>query len=72
MSDRRSEQEFIPAKTLIVTCRSIKPGVPLKWLDAGWADFRQTERISLIYALLVFCLNKTGPNKTGDPKAACL
>ena len=54
MSDRQTERDPIPPKTLIVPCKTLKPGASLGWLVAGWADLIQAKRISLIYGLLIF------------------
>ena len=42
---------------MIVPCRSLKTGVAFDWLRAGWKDFGNARRISLIYGFFVFLVS---------------
>jgi len=42
---------------MIVPCRSLATGVAFSWLRAGWNDFTNAIKISLIYGLFVFMVS---------------
>ncbi len=44
-------------QTLIAPCRELAPGAPLRWLQAGWRDYRAVPGISLGYGLFVFVVS---------------
>jgi uncharacterized membrane protein len=48
------EPRLRPARSY---ARPLAPGAALRWLGAGWADFRQSPAESLIYGLAVFALS---------------
>ena len=57
MNEKNLQQPPIPPKTMIVPCRSLKPGAAFGWLRAGWSDFRNAPGISLMYGLFVFLVS---------------
>lgn len=38
-------------------CRRLDVGAPLRWLAAGWRDYRASLRVSLTYGLIVFTVS---------------
>ncbi|MBS3747813.1 MAG: DUF2189 domain-containing protein [Wenzhouxiangellaceae bacterium] len=38
-------------------CRRLDPGAPLRWLAAGWRDYRASLPVSLGYGLIVFAVS---------------
>ena len=38
-------------------CRRLAAGSPLRWLAAGWRDYRASPRVSLAYGLIVFAVS---------------
>ncbi|MGM0659253.1 MAG: DUF2189 domain-containing protein [Pseudomonadota bacterium] len=38
-------------------CRRLDPGAPLRWLAAGWRDYRASVPVSLGYGLIVFAVS---------------
>ncbi len=57
MNEKNLQQPPIPPKTLIVPCRSLKPGAAFGWLRAGWSDFKKAPGISLMYGFFVFLVS---------------
>jgi len=57
MNNNKDPQEFIPPKTHLVPCRSLKTGAAFEWLEAGWEDFRKAKVISLAYGFFVFLVS---------------
>ena len=42
---------------MIVPCRELSAGVSIAWLRAGWSDFRNAKKVSLIYGTAVFLIS---------------
>ncbi len=57
MNNKKDEKEYIPPKTMLVPCRSLPAGSAFGWLKAGWADFINARKISLIYGFFVFLVS---------------
>jgi uncharacterized membrane protein len=57
MNDKKNPEDFIPPKTMIVPCRSLEAGVSFEWLRAGWVDFKNAKKLSLIYGFFVFLVS---------------
>jgi uncharacterized membrane protein len=57
MNNNKDPQDFIPPKTHLVPCRSLKTGAAFEWLEAGWKDFRKAKGISLAYGFFVFLVS---------------
>jgi len=57
MTEQANQRNHIPPKTLIVPSRSLSTGAAFEWLRAGWIDFRNAPRVSLIYGFFVFLLS---------------
>ena len=57
MTDKINPNEYIPPKTLIVPCRTLKTGAAFKWLRAGWDDFNKAKSVSLVYGFFVFLVS---------------
>ncbi|MGB7452617.1 MAG: DUF2189 domain-containing protein [Lysobacterales bacterium] len=57
MNEENKQPKTIPAKTLIVPCRSLDTGAAFGWLRAGWIDFTKAKGISLAYGLFVFLIS---------------
>jgi uncharacterized membrane protein len=57
MTDKPAEPDYIPPKTLIVPNRPLSAGVAFGWLRAGWVDFRNAQRVSLVYGFFVFLVS---------------
>jgi len=57
MNNKLDQREPIPPKTMVVPCRTLSTGVAFEWLGAGWNDFKNALRISLVYGLFVFLVS---------------
>jgi len=57
MNDKQSQRTPITPKTMIVPSRSLDTGAAFGWLRAGWNDFRNAKRISLVYGFFVFLVS---------------
>jgi uncharacterized membrane protein len=57
MTDKIDPNNYIPPKTLIVPCRTLKAGAAFEWLRAGWGDFKKAKSISLLYGFFVFLVS---------------
>ena len=57
MNNNKDPKEFIPPKTHLVPCRSLKTGAAFEWLRAGWTDLRKAKGISLAYGFFVFIVS---------------
>lgn len=57
MTVKPDQPDYIPPKTLIVPNRPLKTGAAFQWLRAGWVDFRNAQRVSLIYGFFVFLVS---------------
>jgi len=57
MNNKQDPLKAIPPKTLIVPGRNLDTGAAFGWLQAGWKDFRNAMRISLVYGLFVFLVS---------------
>jgi uncharacterized membrane protein len=44
-------------RPFVAPCRDIEPLAPLRWLRAGWADFRRGLRLSLVYGFFAFIVS---------------
>ena len=45
------------ARPFVVPCASLDSGAPLRWLKAGWRDFRAWPRISIAFGFLTFVVS---------------
>jgi len=54
MNQQSDQPEPLHPKTLIVPGRPLSSGVAFEWLRAGWSDFRNAIRVSLVYGFCVF------------------
>jgi len=43
-----------PVRPLLSPCRPVPPTAPMRWLKAGWRDYRCAPRVSLAYGVAVF------------------
>ncbi|KAA9132580.1 DUF2189 domain-containing protein [Marinihelvus fidelis] len=43
--------------TVIAPCRKLNLAMPIRWLRAGWQDYRAVPRVSLAYGMLVFAIS---------------
>lgn len=57
VTDKPGRQDYTAPKTLIVPCRMLSTGVGFEWLRAGWMDFRNAKRVSLVYGFFVFLVS---------------
>lgn len=57
MNNKKDEKEYIPPKTMLVPCRLLPAGSAFGWLKAGWVDFMNARKISLIYGFFVFLIS---------------
>lgn len=57
MNNKKDAREYIPPKTMLVPCRQLRTGIAFEWLKAGWVDFKNAKKISLIYGLFVFLVS---------------
>jgi uncharacterized membrane protein len=57
MNNIQEQKVPIPPSSLLVPCRSLDTGAAFSWLRAGWNDFRNAIKISLIYGLFVFAVS---------------
>jgi uncharacterized membrane protein len=46
-----------PERPFVAPCRIIKPLAPLRWVRAGWRDYRDGLTISLVYGGTVFVIS---------------
>ncbi|WP_223787676.1 DUF2189 domain-containing protein [Marinicella meishanensis] len=44
-------------KPLVAPCRTVPTWAALRWLQKGWADFKQVPRISLVYGLVMMVIS---------------
>lgn len=49
-SQKAAKEEFKP---FLASCRKVKPGDPIRWLKQGWADYKRSASLSLVYGLLI-------------------
>lgn len=59
MTEKKNPEDFIPPKALIVPSRRLAAGAAFGWLRAGWNDFGNARKISLVYGLFVFLVSIT-------------
>jgi uncharacterized membrane protein len=57
MTEKKDPKDFIPPKALIVPSRDLAAGAGFGWLRAGWNDFMNARKISLVYGLFVFLVS---------------
>lgn len=57
MTEQKDPNNYIPPKTLIVPCRPLKTTAAFDWLRAGWTDFRNAQKVSLVYGFFVFLVS---------------
>ncbi|MED5431716.1 MAG: DUF2189 domain-containing protein [Pseudomonadota bacterium] len=57
MSDHPEDQQDEDARPFVAPCVTIEPLAPLRWLRAGWQDFRAAPGASLIYGLIMVSLS---------------
>ena len=57
MTENQNQENYIAPKTLIVPSRALGTGVAFEWLRAGWTDFGNAKRVSLIYGFFVFLIS---------------
>ncbi len=57
MNNKKDKEKHTHPKTMLVPCRSLPAGSAFGWLKAGWADFRNARKISLIYGFVVFLIS---------------
>ncbi|MCP4045301.1 MAG: DUF2189 domain-containing protein [Gammaproteobacteria bacterium] len=57
MNSKKDKEKHTPPKTMLVPCRSLPAGSAFGWLKAGWADFMNARKISLIYGFVVFLIS---------------
>jgi len=52
--NERPDRDENRARPFAAPCRRLAAGAPLRWLAAGWRDYRNSLRVSLLYGLIVF------------------
>ena len=57
MAAKPGQPDYSPPKTLIVPNRTLKAGAAFEWLRAGWTDFGNARKVSLIYGFFVFLVS---------------
>lgn len=57
MTDEQNQEKYVAPKTLIVPSRDLSTGAAFEWLRAGWVDFSNAKKVSLLYGFLVFLVS---------------
>jgi len=55
--DRDTNQQSGNPRPFAAPCRRLETGAPLRWLAAGWQDYRASPAVSLTYGLIVFVVS---------------
>ena len=55
--DERTQQGPAPDMPFVVPCARLEPGAPLRWLAAGWRDWRKAPGLSLLFGGGVFLIS---------------
>ena len=52
--DEKADRDADGARPFAAPCARLAPGAPLRWVAAGWRDYRNGLRASLAYGTIVF------------------